>query len=87
MLEVNETLEPTLDSGKSNGVVVAATSRWPGLFIFLIIVVLLLGCLFLDRLLLDYRLFSHLLPQERDETCHQGFVIPEILTSLFSSIV
>jgi hypothetical protein len=52
IVEANGTLQPTLDSRKSNGAdgaVVVATSRWQGMMVFLLIVVLLshllLGCL------------------------------------------
>jgi hypothetical protein len=62
IVEANGTLQPTHDFVKSDG-----ASRWLGLLVFLIIVLLLL-----DRLL----------PQERDKPCLQGFVVPEILTSL-----
>jgi hypothetical protein len=60
MVEENETLEPTLDFGKSDEVVVVAASRWPGL-VFLVVVVLFLGCLLLIHLLLDRLLLNHLL--------------------------
>jgi hypothetical protein len=71
IVEAYGTLEPKLDSRKSDGVDganIIVASRWLGLQLFLIIITLLLGCL---------------LPQERDKSCHQGFAIPEILTSLF----
>jgi hypothetical protein len=55
MVEENGTLEPTYDSTKSNGAVVTATSRWPGL-VFLLIVVP-----FLSRLLPGYLLLNPLL--------------------------
>jgi hypothetical protein len=54
IVEAKGTLEPTLDSGKSDGAdgaIIVAASRWPGLLVFLLIVVvlllghLLLGCL------------------------------------------
>jgi hypothetical protein len=51
IVEANGTLQPMHDSGKSDGVVIIAASRWPGLLAFLLVVVLLLG---------------RLLPQERD---------------------
>jgi hypothetical protein len=54
MVEANGTLEPTLDSRKSDGAVVITASRWPGLVFFLVVV------LFLDHLLLSY-LLGHLL--------------------------
>jgi hypothetical protein len=80
MLEANRTLEPTLDSGKCNGAdgaVVVTTSRWSGMLVFLLVIVVLLS-----RLLLD-----HLLPHERDKPCLQGFIVPEILTSLFLQLL
>jgi hypothetical protein len=39
--EVNGTLEPTLESRKSDGTVVITASLWPGLLVFFIIVVFL----------------------------------------------
>jgi hypothetical protein len=66
IVDTNGTLEPMLDSGKSNradGAVVAAASL---LLVSLIIIVLLLGCLLLSCLLLDCLLLGHLLPRERD---------------------
>jgi hypothetical protein len=39
--EVNGTLEPTLESRKSDGTVVIMASLWPGLLVFFIIVVFL----------------------------------------------
>jgi hypothetical protein len=39
--EVNGTLEPTLESRKSDGAVVITASLWPGLLVFFIIVVFL----------------------------------------------
>jgi hypothetical protein len=80
IVEANGTLEPMLDSWKSdgaNGAVGITASRWQGLLVFIIIVVVLL----LDRLLL-----GRLLPQERDKPCHQGFIVPEILLKLFFPI-
>jgi hypothetical protein len=59
--EANGTLEPKLDSGKSDGDVVIATSRGPGLLVFLVVVVFLRRDLFN----LDLRL-GRFLPQERD---------------------
>jgi hypothetical protein len=50
MVEANGTLEPMLDSRKSDGSVVIAASRWPGL-VFLLVVILFLGRLLLHRLL------------------------------------
>jgi hypothetical protein len=50
MVEANGTLEPTLDSGKSDGVdgaIIIAASRWLGLLVFLVIIVLLLSHLLL----------------------------------------
>jgi hypothetical protein len=51
IVEANATLEPTLDSRKSDEadkVVVVTTSRWPGLLLFLIVIILfLLSCLLL----------------------------------------
>jgi hypothetical protein len=75
MVEANGTLELMLDSRKSDGAdraVIIAASRWPGLLVFLDVVVPLLG-----RLLLN--LF---LPQERDKPSIQGFIVAEIPTSL-----
>jgi hypothetical protein len=75
IVEANGTLQPTHDSGKFDGVdgvIVVAASRWPDLLVFLIVVILLLGCLVLGLLL----------PRERDKPCPQGFVVPEILMSL-----
>jgi hypothetical protein len=70
MVEANGTLEPMLDSEKSDGTDgagVIAASRWPHLLVFLVIVLLLL---------------SYLLPQERDKTCIQGFIVTEMPMSL-----
>jgi hypothetical protein len=78
IVEANGTLEPTLDSRKSdgaNGVIIVAASRWSGhLFFLLVIIVLLL----LSRLLL-----GHHIPQERDKPCHHDFAVLEILRKLF----
>jgi hypothetical protein len=60
MVEANGTLEPMLDSVKSNGVIVVSASRWPGLA-FLLLVVLFLGRLLLSRLLLGRLLLNRLL--------------------------
>jgi hypothetical protein len=60
MVEANGTLEPTLDSVKSNGAVVVTASRWPGL-VFLLIIILFLGRLLLGRLPPDCLLHSRLL--------------------------
>jgi hypothetical protein len=46
------------------------------MLVFYVVVVLLLGRLLLSRLLLN-RLLLH----KSDKPCHQGFAIPEILTS------
>jgi hypothetical protein len=57
IVEANGTLQPTHDSGKSDGadrVVVVTASRWQGLLVFLIVATLL------DRLLLGHLLFSRL---------------------------
>jgi hypothetical protein len=51
MVEANGTLEPMLDSGKSEGAVIVTASRWLGPVI-LLIVLLFLGSLLLSRLLL-----------------------------------
>jgi hypothetical protein len=43
MVEANGTLEPTLDSGKSDGAdgaIVIAASQWPGLLVFLVVLLL-----------------------------------------------
>jgi hypothetical protein len=56
IIEANGTLQPTHDSGRSDRVIVVVASRWLGLPIFLIVIVLLLG-----RLLLDCLLLRHLL--------------------------
>jgi hypothetical protein len=66
----NGTLQPTHDSGKSDGVdgaVDVVDSRLPGLLVFLVVVLLLLECL---------------IPQERDKPYIQGFIVAEIPTSL-----
>jgi hypothetical protein len=58
------------DSRKSDGadgVIVVAASQWLGLLVFLVVIILLLGCL---------------LPQERDKPCLQEFIVPDILMSL-----
>jgi hypothetical protein len=60
MVEANGTLEPMLDSVKSNGVIIVSASRWPGLA-FLLLVVLFLGRLLLSRLLLGRLLLNRLL--------------------------
>jgi hypothetical protein len=81
IVEANGTFEPMLDSRKSDradGAIIVPASRWPDLLVFLIIVVLLLGCPHLGRLLL-----GHLLPQERDKPYHHDFVVPEILQVIF----
>jgi hypothetical protein len=39
--EANRTLEPMLDFGKFDGVVIVAASRWPGLMVFLLDIVFL----------------------------------------------
>jgi hypothetical protein len=75
IVEANGTVQPTHDTGKSDGAdraIVVFASRWLGLLVFLVIVVLLLGRLLLSRLL----------PQKRDKPCIQGFVVPKIHTSL-----
>jgi hypothetical protein len=112
IIEANGTLQPTHDSGRSDRVIVIAASRWLGLLIFLIVIVLLLGRLLLDclllrrllvvaasrclgllvfllivvlllgHLLLSRLLLDHLLPQERDKPCIQGFIEAKIPTSL-----
>jgi hypothetical protein len=73
IVEANGTLQPTHDSGKSDGAdgaIIIAASRWLGLLV--IVLLLLLGHLLLSRLR----------PQERDKPCLQGFVVPKILMSL-----
>jgi hypothetical protein len=86
IVEENETLEPTLDSRKSDGAdgaIVVAASRWPGLvFLILLLGHLLLSRLLLGCLLLDCLLLGRLLPHEKDKPCHQGFAVPKILTNL-----
>jgi hypothetical protein len=70
IVEANGTLQPTHDSRKSDGAdgaVVVPASRWAGLLVFLLVVILLL---------------VRLLPQERDKSCLQGFVVHEMLMSL-----
>jgi hypothetical protein len=70
IVEANGTLQPMHDPGKfdgADGVVVVTASCWPGLLVFLIVIILLL-----DR-------FLH---QERDKPYIQGFVVLEIPTSL-----
>jgi hypothetical protein len=67
IVEATRTLQPMHDSGKFDGadrVVVVAASRWQGLLVFLVIIVLL------GRLLLGC-----LLSQERDKPCIQGFIV------------
>jgi hypothetical protein len=62
IVEANGTLEPMLDSRKSDGadrVIVVAASRWLGLVVFLVVLIL-------AHLLLVCLLLGHLLPQERD---------------------
>jgi hypothetical protein len=52
IVEANGTLQPMHDSRKSNeddGAVVIAASRWPGLLVFFVIIVLLLGHLVLRK--------------------------------------
>jgi hypothetical protein len=76
IVEANGTLEPMLDSRKSDGAdgtIVDAASRWLDLLVLLVIIVLLLGHL----------LLGHLLPQERDKPCHEGFLVPEIRLNMF----
>jgi hypothetical protein len=85
--EANGTLEPTLDFGKSNGVVVVTTSSWPGLLVFLVIVVFLRRdrfnlSLILGRLL-DHLLLGRFLPHESSKPCHQGFVVLDFILKLF----
>jgi hypothetical protein len=80
IVKANGTLEPMLDSEKFDGAdgVVVAASQWPGLLVFLVVIIILFLGHLLGRLLLGY-----LLPHERDKTCQQGFVVPEILLKLF----
>jgi hypothetical protein len=81
IVEAKGTLEPTLDSGKSDGAdgaIIVAASRWPGLLVFLLIVVVLL---------LGHLLLGCLLPRERDNPCHQGFIVPKICLSMFFPIL
>jgi hypothetical protein len=86
---------------KSDGadrVVIVAASGWPGLLVFLVVILLLLSHLLLvvaaSRwpgmlvfliivvLLLGRLLLGRLLPQEWDKPCIQGFVVAKIHTSL-----
>jgi hypothetical protein len=77
--EANGTLEPKIDSEKSDGDVVIATSRGPGLLVFLVVVVFLRRDLFN----LDLRL-GRFLPQERDKPYRQGLTVLEIHLIMFS---
>jgi hypothetical protein len=89
IVEANGTLQPTHDSRKSNGadgVIVVAASRWQGLLVFLVVVVLLdclvLGRLLLGCLLLGCLLLGCLLPQKRDKPCIEEFIVRGIPMSL-----
>jgi hypothetical protein len=89
IVEANGTLQPTLDSGKSNeanGAIVVAASQWQGLLVFLLVVLLLghllLGYLLLDRLLLGHLLLGCLLPPKSVKPAIQGFVAAEIPINL-----
>jgi hypothetical protein len=80
IVEANETLQPTHDYGKSDGAdgaVLVASSRWPGLLVFLVVVLPLghlllvvaasqwlglLVFLIVVVLLLDRLILGHLLP-------------------------
>jgi hypothetical protein len=78
MVEANGTLEPTHDSGKSDradGAVIVIASRWLGLLVFLVVIVLLLG-----RLLL-----SCLLPKERDKPCIKDWLYLKSSRAYFSN--
>jgi hypothetical protein len=89
IVEANGTLQPTLDSGKSDGAdgaVIIAPFWWQGMLVFQLIIVLLgrllLGCLLLDCLLLSSILLSCLLPSESVKPSFQGFVAAEININL-----
>jgi hypothetical protein len=73
IVEANGTLQPMLDSGKSdraNRAIIIAASQWQGLLVFLLIVLLgrlLLGCIF---------------PSESVKPSIQGFVAAKIPINL-----
>jgi Zn-dependent protease len=84
IVEANGTIQPTLDSRKSDGVdgiVVIAASRWQGLLVFLLLVILL-GCLLLGCLLLGRFPLGCLLPLESVKPSIQGFVAAKIHINL-----
>jgi hypothetical protein len=67
IVEANGTLQPTHDSGKSDGadeVIVVAASLWQDLFVFLLLIVLL-----------GHLLLRCLLPSESVKPSVQGFIV------------
>jgi hypothetical protein len=84
IVEANGTLQPMLDSGKSDGAdgaVIVAASQWQGLLVFLLLVILL-GRLLLSCLLLGHLLLGCLLPPKSVKPSIQGFVAAEIHINL-----
>jgi hypothetical protein len=79
IVQANETLQLTLDSGKfdgADGAVIIAASRWQGLLVFL------LGHLLLDCLLLGRLILGYLLPSKSVKPSIQGFIAAEIPINL-----